>query len=218
MITERKWALNSAKKLYYIFIICSWSYPSRQLFHTFSSLLKHYLPLYLHFQLMTTIFPPLKKVTIMRHLPELPLSPSPPLFFTLSLVTGQLSMFPLATSHLYSAPHSLMPGQGQGSSLSLKALIFPLHGIISISIQTYKYFSQLKTLPTHFFLQSPPNFFANLTKGFGVLVAIPSISCPLHLCWISPNAQSPPAFHLSCSFRSHQSLSFCEMYWWGVST
>lgn len=97
---------DSAKKSYYIFIICSWSHPPRQLFHTFSSLPKHYLPFYPHFQPMTTISPSLRKVTITRHLPQLPLSTAPPQFCTLSLVTGQLSVLPPVTSHFYSASHS----------------------------------------------------------------------------------------------------------------
>lgn len=98
MITERKWALNAAKKSYYIFIICSRSHPPRQLFHTFSTLLKHYLPLYPHFQRMTTTSTSLKKVTITRHLPQLPLPTSPSVFHILCLVAGSALHAP--TCHL----------------------------------------------------------------------------------------------------------------------
>lgn len=119
MITELKWALNSAKKSYYIFIICSLSHPPRQLFHTFSTLFKHHLPLYPHFQLMTTISTSLKKVTSTRQLPQLPLLTTPPLFCTLSLVTGSALCVPPVTSHLYCAFHSLVPGQGQAPAILL---------------------------------------------------------------------------------------------------
>ena len=90
-MTELKWALNSAKRWYDIFIVCSLFHTPRQLFHTFSSLLKHYLPRYPHFPPATKISMSRRKLTISRHLPKLPLPTYHPCSAPSLLLLGQLS-------------------------------------------------------------------------------------------------------------------------------
>lgn len=91
MMTELKWALNSAKRWYGISNVCSLSHTPRQLFHTFSSLPKHYLPCYPHFRPMTKISMSRRKLTITRHLPKLPLPTYHPCSAPSLLLLGQLS-------------------------------------------------------------------------------------------------------------------------------
>jgi hypothetical protein len=112
MKTKHKWASGCAKS-YYIFVICLFSHSARQLFHTLFSLLKHYLPLYHHFQLMTKISVSLRKLTIVRDLPNLPLSAYPPLLCKFSCHSGSSLCSYKATSVFHSIFHSHILTQRQ---------------------------------------------------------------------------------------------------------
>ena len=121
-----------------------------------SPLLRQHLPFYPHFQLMND--QDLPKL----HYPPITSALQPPS----SLVTPPHLSFPLHPTLIL-----LFKTTPQKFS-SLTSLIFPLPRVISTSIQTCDYFSQLtrKSIPTHFCLQLPPRFSAHLKKCLGILV------------------------------------------------
>lgn len=153
-MTELNLAINSVQKSYYIFIVYSLPCAPRQLFHTFSSLLRYYLTLYPHLQPMIKISTFLRELTIMRQLPKLLLCAYPCLFCTLCLVTGSALCAPICHLAfvfciLFLLSYSRV---SPSNSLSLKSFIFPLHWIISIRHAVIFLLLKTESHPTHFCL------------------------------------------------------------------